>query len=71
MKRIKKWKQIFIVIGTISVILLFFNWLMPADRAWREQVFIRVCYFIISIIFFVAALILDIVKGAVSEERNK
>ena len=68
MKRLRKWKQIFTALGTGSAIFLFFNWLMNEGT---QQATIRLYGFVIALVFFVAALILDIIKSVIGEARSK
>ena len=71
MKILRIWKTVFIVMGTISIILLIINRLTPAENTSIEMIASRPHYLLAALVFFVAAVIMDIIKAVVNEEQNK
>lgn len=67
MKTLNRWKTVFIVAGTAFLIVCSLNWLL--DRSLSlEAISRRPFYLVLSVIFYVAGIVLGIVKGVVEEE---
>ena len=67
MKTLNRWKTVFIVASTAFLIVCSLNWLL--DRSLSlEAISRRPFYLVLSVIFYVAGIVLGIVKGVVEEE---
>lgn len=69
MKTLKTWKIIFLTLGVLSTVILLINWLTPAESTSMEMISARPVCFTVALVFFVAAIIMDIVKAAINEKR--
>ena len=69
MKTLNTWKTVFIALGVFWFTLFFGNWLMENSLS-AEAIARRPFYLILSILFFVAAGILGIVKEAIERESK-
>ena len=71
MKQLKKWKYIFWGMCIIFLFVLIKNLLTPSLNLSVEMIARRPIYISLTIIFLVAAIVMDIVKAAIKEEREK
>lgn len=71
MKTLKTWKIVFIVMGVAGIVLLIVNKMTPPESTSVEMIMRRPVYIVVSLVFFVAAVIMDIIKAALNEEKKK
>ena len=70
MKTLKRWKIVFLVMTLIGIVLLILSKTSTGGTSDTMRM-LRPIYLIISLIFFVAAVIMDIIKAALIEEQQK
>lgn len=70
MKTLKTWKIVFIVMGIIGIVLLILN-MTSTGSVSSTDVMLRIAYIVVALVFWVAAVIMDIIKAALNEEKKK
>lgn len=70
MKTLNKWMIVFIAAGILSIILLIDNWRRTWETMSMELVATRLIFLGAAAVFLAAALVLHIVKKAITEENG-
>ena len=70
MKTLKRWKIVFLVMTLVGIVLLILSKTSTGGTSDTMRM-LRPIYLVISLIFFVAAVLMDIIKAALIEEQQK
>ena len=70
MKTLKRWKIVFLVMTLIGIVLLILSKTSTGGTSDTMRM-LRPIYLVVSLIFFVAAVLMDIIKAALNEEQQK
>ncbi len=67
MKTLKLWKTVFLILAAIGIILLIVNVLTTTESTSVETIMLRPIYLVAALVFFVAAVIMDIIKVVLND----